>query len=263
MNPIDENTLHEWIFEYLEGNLGAEEQAALDRHLNLHPQAKVEFEAWQKTYLVPEKVTYPRKRELYRKGIPLWSGWAGAGMILILGLSLFLWFWQTDAGEMTPPTSKSILNQTVSGSGSSGTTDVSGASSVKGNEPPDGVQEDLVYIQKEQSVKMPSSSAPTTLPKSVPVVVAPLAGTDGGESETEKEPLVVAASQTLPAPELAADLPSEPEVDLIPKLQNMADFDTLKSVKVAGKSSKKKWKRRKRKGYVQPLNAIPLDGDAF
>jgi hypothetical protein len=76
MRQVNNENIELLMFDYVEGNLSAEEMKELDRHIKANPHLKAEFSAWQEAFVsepVPEKVKIRnkliRKEFNYRKPI--------------------------------------------------------------------------------------------------------------------------------------------------------------------------------------------------
>ena len=86
----------EYLLRQVDGELDAEERAALDAFLEAHPACREELAWLEKTRLLPEEpLPYPAKAALYRREgtLPLlrrgWLRYAAAAVLLLLGL--FYW----------------------------------------------------------------------------------------------------------------------------------------------------------------------------
>ena len=200
MNPIDQNNLDKWMFEYLEGNLGADDQQVLEAYLAKSPSAQVEFEAWKSTYLKPAQLTYPHQQRLIRPVIPVWGWLLGAGMILVMGV----WSWALLRGpeetnytqeNTVHPTEKVIpapMTENVSVSEMDSepeepeVPEVERGAQFEPAEPPAKPVKDLVYTLREPTAKQ--TSAHQTIVRSAPAATKNVPSKPSPEVETPLDP---------------------------------------------------------------------------
>jgi len=64
MKHIDAHNFDEWLFNYFEGELSGEEKKQLFQHLKKDPSNKIEFEAWESSYVKNTRMIYPGMQKL-------------------------------------------------------------------------------------------------------------------------------------------------------------------------------------------------------
>lgn len=289
MKPIDPHNLDEWMFEYLEGNLGADDELVLEEHLASHPDSKVEFEAWKATYLAPATLAYPDQQQLLKPAFPAWGWGVGAFLLLLLG-GVGFGLWAGNQPEALPPQpdatvqTEQIVQPDENPTVEAQPTPLFEEESAGLPEAP-AVPMNETSVAEWQSVPQedvattaatsPVSTTPATSPMAS-TTVPPLIQPEDREEEpaTENEPTLDSEPITSP---VEASLPSidtdtqETAAIVMDQVDTVANTSPKKvyppTVKVAGNGNRRRAgkRNRKRKPKKQPsrLKLLPIDGDAF
>jgi hypothetical protein len=109
MKIIDNKNLDEWLFDYFEGNLKAEEKKSLKSFLHKNPALKADYEAWKMSYVHEPEIAYPHLSRLLQKQTG--GKWikGGLGIVLLAGLVLlYLFFRKSESKQEIEPLKKSV-----------------------------------------------------------------------------------------------------------------------------------------------------------
>lgn len=118
VGEVSAHTLDDYLVARLEGDLSAEQEAALSAFLDTHVDARVQWSLMERLRFRPEQIAFPDKASLKRrtKVIPLFSGtvlrWAAAAAVLVMVMMAW-WFGQLDQPEMAqaPAQTREVMTE--------------------------------------------------------------------------------------------------------------------------------------------------------
>lgn len=91
-----------WMFDYKEGNLSAEENAAFENFLIQNPEFEIESDAWNNSFIQNEEFIYPNAEKLEKDNrfVAGWYGYAAAAVALLLIGSSVMYFNKNEAQQV-------------------------------------------------------------------------------------------------------------------------------------------------------------------
>lgn len=232
-----------YALDFLDGNLGAEEELEFRKFLEKNPEIKEELAGIDQIVVVPDLTqTYPNKKSLYRKEdhriIPLWGkGWMiAAAIALLLGAVTVLFIKNTS----TPST----ITLTDNEPHTDNTNDLPAITSMpeeqpetnvmaqQGNVPGQEAQTDtgspaLTFEETTQPIPAPTNESPTAdlVQKEVSPIISP-----DEPLQVEIEPEAIVREQLQPPAaiqpvEVVALLPSSPAHINVPQTTAIPSVD--------------------------------------
>jgi hypothetical protein len=102
--PITAFNYEQYMVASIEGDLGTDEREQLSAFLSINPEARLEFDFFRKTRLVPEEVLFTHKQEVKKTGIfTLYRREMGVALAIAASILIFLAFYlQIDIRETKP-----------------------------------------------------------------------------------------------------------------------------------------------------------------